>query len=144
MTCAMHQTHRVLVCDDSSVVRAGVQEFLKHEAGIEVVGEAAGGQAGIEAAIESLPDLVLMDVFMPGVDGIEATREIVARAPSVKVIAYSGELNWVIVQRMLEAGARGYVLKQSHLKELACAMRIVLAGGTFLSPRLMGTVPSHD
>jgi DNA-binding NarL/FixJ family response regulator len=140
----MKEKHRVLVCDDSSLVRAGVQEFLKHEADIQVVGEASGGQAGIDTAVDLLPDLVLMDVSMPGVGGIEATQQIVGRAPTVKVIGYSTEMSWRIIHQMLEAGARGYVLKQGDPRELICAMRIVLSGGTFLSPRLMGTVAYHD
>jgi DNA-binding NarL/FixJ family response regulator len=140
----MKRQRRVVVCDDSSLVRAGVREFLKHETDIEVVGEAAGGQAGIDATVELQPDLVLMDVSMPVVNGIQATQEITARVPTVRVIAYSGEMSWVIVHQMLRAGARGYVLKQSSPRDLVCAIRIVLAGGTFLSPRLMGSVASHD
>jgi DNA-binding NarL/FixJ family response regulator len=131
----MNKKHRVLVCDDNGLVRASVQEFLKHQADIRVVGDASGGQAGIHAALVLLPDLV------PEVDGIEATRQIMAKAPAIKVLAYSGERRWAIVKRMFAAGARGYVLKQGDPGELVCAIRVVLAGGSFLSPRLMGTTP---
>jgi len=140
----MSKKHRVLLCDDNGLVRASVQEYLKQQADILVVGEASGGQAGINAALELLPDLVLMDVSMPEVDGIEATRRIMAKASEVKVLAYSGEWRWVIVKQMLAAGARGYVLKQGDPEELVCAIRMVLAGGSFLSPRLMGTTPPAE
>ena len=140
----MNKKHRVLVCDDNGLVRASVQEFLKQQADIQVVGEAAGGQAGINAALELLPDLVLMDVSMPEVDGIEATRQIMAKASEVKVLAYSAESRWEIVERMLAVGAQGYVLKQGDPEELVCAIRMVLAGGSFLSARLMGTTPPAE
>lgn len=137
----MNKKHRVLLCDDHDLVRLSVNEALKPQADIQVVGEACGDQAGISAALELLPDLVLMDVSMPDIDGIEATRQIVAVAFGVKVLAYLAESRWEIVERMLAAGARGYVLKQGDPGELVCAIRIVLAGGSFLSPRLMGITP---
>jgi LuxR family maltose regulon positive regulatory protein len=137
----MKRQHRVLLCDDSVLVRAGLKEVLKHEADIQVVGEASGGQAGIQAALDLRPDLVLMDVTMPEVDGIEATRQIVAAAPGVKVLGYSAERSWAMVRQMLTAGARGYVLKQHEHRELICAIRSVLAGGLFLSPGLIGASP---
>jgi DNA-binding NarL/FixJ family response regulator len=137
----MNKKHRVLLCDDESLVRASVQEILKRQADIQVVGEVSGGQAGIDAALELQPDLVLMDVSMPGVDGIEATRQILAKASEVKVLAYSAETKWAIIKQMLAAGARGYVVKQGDPVELMCAIRMVLAGGSFLSPILIGTTP---
>ena len=134
----MNKKHRVLVCDDNGMVRASLQEFLKQQADLQVVGEASGGQAGVHAALALLPDLVLMDVSMPEVDGIEATRQIMVKAPAVKVLAYSGESRWAIVKQMLAAGARGYVLKHGDPEELVRAIRMVLAGGSFLSPKLLG------
>jgi DNA-binding NarL/FixJ family response regulator len=133
----MNKRHRVLLCDDQDMVRWIVREFLKFQADIEVVGEAAEGQAGIDAALQLLPDLVLMDVSMPGVNGVEATRQIVAQAPSVKVLAHSCQSNWEIVDQMFTAGARGYLLKEGDGVELVRAVRTVLAGGWFLSPGLM-------
>ena len=126
------------MCDDQDMVRWIVRESLKLQADIEVVGEAAEGQAGVGAALELLPDLVLMDVSMPGVNGVEATRQIVAQAPTVKVLAHSCQSNWEIVDQMFTAGARGYLLKQGDGVELVRAIRTVLAGGYFLSPGLMG------
>jgi DNA-binding NarL/FixJ family response regulator len=133
----MNKRHRVLLCDDQDMVRWIVREFLKLQSDIEVVGEAAEGQAGIGAALELLPDLVLMDVSMPGVNGVEATRQIVTQAPTVKVLAHSCQSNWEIVDQMFTAGARGYLLKQGDGVELVRAIRTVLAGGCFLSPGLM-------
>ena len=135
----MNKKHRVLVCDDNGLVRVSVQEFLKQQANLQVVGEAPGGLAGIDAALVLQPDLVLMDVTMPEVDGIEATRQIMAKAPAVKVLAYSAERRWAIVKQMLAAGARGYVLKHGDPEELVRAIRMVLVGGSFLSPKLLGT-----
>ena len=134
----MSNKYRVLLCDDQDVVRRIVRECLKFQSNIVVAGEAFDGQAGVHAALELLPDLVLMDVSMPGVGGIEATRQIVARAHTVKVLAYSSERNWETVNQMFEAGARGYVLKQGDPVELMRAIRTVLAGGCFLSPALFG------
>ena len=133
----MNKKHRVLLCDDQDMVRLTVREFLKLQTDIEVVGEASGGQAGIEAALELLPDLVLMDVSMPDVNGIEATRQILANDPRVKVLAHSSHPNWETVDQMFAAGARGYVLKQGDAVELVRAIRTVLAGGSFLSPGLL-------
>ena len=137
----MNRRHRVLLCDDSVLIRAGLQEALKLEPGVLVVGEACDGQAGIDAALQLRPDLVLMDVSMPGVDGIQATRRIVAAAPGIKVLAYSAEASWAIVRQMLNAGARGFVLKQHGPQELLCAIRSVLAGDLFLSP---GLISAHS
>ena len=112
--------------------------MLNRQTGMQVVGEASGGVAGIDAALQLLPDLVLMDVSMPEVDGREATRRIVAKAPAVKVLAYSAESNWQTVEQMFDAGARGFVVKQGDYNELIRAIRTVLAGGSFLSSELMG------
>src|ERR1700694_1634852 len=130
----MNKKHRVLLCDDQDIFRWSVREVLNPQADMQVVGEASGGQAGIDAALDLLPDLVLMDVSMPGVNGVEATRQITTKAPSVKVLAYSSQSNWETVDQMFTAGARGYVLKQGDAGELVRAIRTVLAGGCFLSP----------
>ena len=129
--------YRLLLCDDQELIRSCVRQILHHFGDIQVVGEASGGQAGIEATLELLPDLVLMDVSMPDVDGPEATRQIVAKAPTVKVLAYSMHTNWEVVDQMFDAGAQGYVLKQGEPEELVRAIRTVLDGGPFLSPGLL-------
>jgi DNA-binding NarL/FixJ family response regulator len=133
----MNKKHRVLLCDDQDIVRCRVREILKRQADIQVVGEATGGQAGIDAALQLLPDLVLMDVSMPDIEGSEATRRIVAQAPAIKVLAYSMRADWEAVDQMFAAGARGFVLKQGDAGELVSAIRTVLDGGSFLSHELM-------
>lgn len=140
----MKEKHRVLLCDDHELVRLGVHEILKRQPDIQVVGDAAGGEAGIKAALELLPDLVLMDVSMPEVDGLEATRRIVASASTVKVLAYSSESDLETVEKMLAAGARGYVLKRGDPPELVRAIRTVLAGGSYISPGLLGGAVSAE
>jgi len=125
--------YRVLVCDDVATIRQGVQRLLCDAAEFHVVDEAAGGEESITKAIQLRPDLVLMDVSMPGLDGIEATRQILFAAPGTKVLAYSSDSAWSTVERMLGAGASGYVLKGSDPDELVRAARKVLAGERYLS-----------
>ncbi len=141
----MNQPHRILLCDDHDLVRQSVKGILKRQADLQVVGEASGGKAGIIAALELRPDLVLMDVSMPDVDGLEATRQIMAQASEVKVLAYSAESKWEVVEQMFAAGARGYVLKRGDPVELVQAIRTVLAGEPFFSDELLGrTTPARE
>jgi DNA-binding NarL/FixJ family response regulator len=140
----MNEKHRILLCDDQELVRLSTHEILKRHSDLEVVGHAAGGAAGIKAALELLPDLVLMDVSMPEVDGFEATRRIVTSASTVKVLAYSSEFDLATVEKMLAAGARGYVLKRGDPRELMHAIRTVLAGGSYISPGLIGSAASAE
>jgi DNA-binding NarL/FixJ family response regulator len=115
---------------------------------LEIVGEAAGGYAGVEMALALVPDLVLMDVDMPDLNGIEATRRLLARQPDIKVLAHSAGSGWHVVREMLFAGASGYLVKGGDPDELAEAIRVVLAGDRFLSgkiklPLLSPLAPQH-
>jgi len=141
----MCNKHRIVVCDDQQKVRGKVREILNLQADLEVVGEAPGGLSGIAVSLDLLPDLVLMDVRTPDMDGFEATRQIVTKAPRVIVLAHSSVSTWETVDQMFTAGARGYVLKGDG-GELLRAVRTVLAGGSFLSPALMGskTLPEEE
>jgi DNA-binding NarL/FixJ family response regulator len=108
--------------------------------GLHVVAEAEDGAAALQQVRNVMPDLVLMDVAMPVVSGIEATRHIIADFPGVKVLALSLHADRQFVTAILEAGASGYVLKDDGVQELIQAIRLVAAGGTYLSPELGGPV----
>jgi DNA-binding NarL/FixJ family response regulator len=127
---------RVLIVDDQALVRMGFRMVLDAEPGIEVVGEAADGRAAVERAGELAPDIVLMDVRMPGMDGIEATAEIVARHPAN---AYSSRSNVVSTMTRvagLRAGASGFLVKDTRPEHLMEAIRAVADGDAAISPRV--------
>jgi DNA-binding NarL/FixJ family response regulator len=128
---------RVLICDDLPMVRLAVQQVLKTTDEFPLVHEAVDGHDSIAKAAELKPDLVLMDVGMPGLDGAEATREILRGAPETKVLAYSADSAWETVDRMLAAGVCGYVVKGEDMEEVVRAARTVLAGGHYLSLALL-------
>ncbi len=124
-------TIRVVLADDDAQVREALRKLLAQHPDIEVIGEAADGRAALECAREFGPALVLMDVVMPGMGGIEATRLVRAALPSVRVIALSLHEDRRFVAAMRAAGASGYVLKEHVHEELARALRGVAAGGTW-------------
>jgi two-component system invasion response regulator UvrY len=126
------------------MARQQVRQVLANSSEFQVVGEAAGAQESIEKVSHLKPDLVLMDVCLPDLDGAEATRQILLRAPETKVLAYSADSCWEKVDRMLAAGACGYVVKRADLEELVRAARTVLLGGHYLSLTLLQSVESRD
>lgn len=134
----------VLVCDDSDVIRRGLQRLLRTNPEFHVVDEAADGQECVEKVRQLKPDLVLMDVRMPELDGIEATRQLTLAAPETKVLAHSADAEWATAERMLSAGAAGYVVKGSEPGELFRAMRTILAGGHYLSAALLESPDESD
>ena len=123
---------RLLVVDDHPVVRAGLRTLLGAQADMEVVGEADDGRAAVEQAIDLRPDVVVMDITMKGMGGLEATREITGRLAKTKVLVLTMHENEEYLRQMLEAGATGYVLKQAVDTELAVAIRAVQRGEVFL------------
>jgi DNA-binding NarL/FixJ family response regulator len=125
--------YRVLICDDLELIRRTLQFFLGMNPEFQVVAEAANGREAIAKAIQWQPDLVVMDAQLPDLEGAEATRQILAGAPRTIVLAYSSDSAWESAERMLEAGARGYVAKGMDPHELVRAVRTVLAGGHYLS-----------
>lgn len=131
---------RVLLVDDHVVVRQGLKALFADEADIEVIGEASNGREALEFLENREPDVVLMDISMPGLNGIEATRQIQQRHPAVKVVVLSMHANEEYVFQVLQAGASGYVLKQSDSLEVVSAIRAAVAGGSFLSPPISRTV----
>jgi NarL family two-component system response regulator LiaR len=127
-------TIRVLLVDDHAVVRSGLSKFLMVNKDMELVGEASDGSEAIQLAGLHQPDVVLMDLMMPGVDGITATREIRRKYPQVKVIALTSFSDQNMVQGALQAGAAGYLQKNVTAAELANAIRSAHAGRMTLSP----------
>ena len=131
---------RVLLVDDDDLMRAGLTAVLSSDATIDVVGEAPDGRAAVERAIELRPDVVLMDVRMPGLDGIAATRELLAVAPDVKVVVLTTFEQDDYIFGALSAGASGFLLKRTRPEELIAAIHTVAAGDSLLSPSVTRTV----
>jgi len=127
---------RVMLADDHKIMREGIHALLENEPGIEVIGEADGGETAVRMALERRPDVVLMDITMPDLSGIEATRRILADMPQVKVVALSMHSDRRFVREMLEAGASGYLLKDDAFDELKNALDAVSRNQTYLSPAL--------
>lgn len=126
---------RVLIADDHSVVREGLRMFLGRDADLEVIGEAADGLEAVEQARRFLPDIVLMDLLMPGLDGVAATAIIRSELPDTEVIALTSVLESESVLRAVKAGAIGYLLKDTQASELRRAIKAAAAGQVQLSPQ---------
>lgn len=131
---------RVILADDHRIVREGLHSLLEKEPDMEVVGQADNGQVAVELARELKPEVIVMDITMPRLNGIEATRQILAGDPSVRVLALSMHRDKRFVARVLAAGATGYLLKDCALEELIRAIRVVIADQTYLSPGMAGIV----
>ncbi len=131
---------RILIADDHAIVRQGLRSLIESQGGMEIVGEAEDGQRAVRLAAESSPDVVIMDVTMPDLNGVEATRQIVQKNPNVKVIVLSMHPDKHIVKESLKAGASGYVLKSYLFDELCRALEAVAAGGHYLSPRITDVI----
>ena len=130
----------VLLADDHEVVREGLRLALLRSPHIRVVGEAADGETAITLTERRLPDVVVMDLRMPGMDGIEATEEIMRRVPTSKVLIFTAYSERALLQRGLESGARGYILKEAPHETLLRAIEMVAAGETFIDPALMSVL----
>src|SRR5262245_19272972 len=125
---------RVLLADDHTVVRQGLRALLAAEADIEIVSEAENGRQAVQLAKRFLPDVVVMDVAMPVLNGIEATRQIVHAAPETKVLILSSYSEDEHLRQLIEAGAAGYLVKQTAANELLKAIREANQGRAFFSP----------
>ena len=131
---------RVLIVDDHAMVRRGMRDFLELHDDLDVVGEASDGEDGIRAASELMPDIVVMDLMMPGVDGVEATRRIRASNPEIQIVALTSFVEEARVVAAIEAGASGFLLKDAEADELAAAIRAAAAGEVHLDPAVAGIV----
>ena len=126
----------ILVVDDHGIVRDGIRSLLRAQDGMDVVGLAATGEQAVSAAQRLRPDLIIMDLVLPILNGIDATGRILASLPQTKIIVLSACSTSEHVYRALRAGAHGYVLKEAAGFELVCAVRTVLSGKRYLSPSI--------
>ena len=131
---------RILLADDHAVVRQGFKMILDAQADMEIVGEAGNGRQAVELAEQLRPDVVVMDVSMPELNGIEATRRLASSVPRARVVALSMHKDSVYVREILRAGARGYLLKDSGAADLVAAIRAVASGESYLSPAVSNAV----
>jgi DNA-binding NarL/FixJ family response regulator len=131
---------KVLLADDHRIVREGLRSLLEAQDDMQVVGEADNGRVALEMAAESEPDVVVMDVAMPQLNGIEATRRLMNDQPATKVVALSMHSDRRYVSEALKAGATAYLLKDGAFEELVTAIRAVVANKVYLSPRVAGVV----
>jgi len=131
---------RILLVDDHSIIRQGLNSLLEKQPDIEVVGDVEDGRQAVDTARQLAPDLVIMDISMPNLNGIDATRKIAEEISGVKIIALSIHSSRRFVAEMLKAGASGYILKDCLFDELMEAIKTVLRGEIYLSPKITGVV----
>jgi two-component system, NarL family, response regulator NreC len=131
---------RILLVDDHKIVRTGLRSLIDGQSGMMVVAEADDGRAAMQLIKELRPEVVIMDVAMPDLNGMEATRQIVADFPEVKVVALSMHSDRRFVTGMLEAGASGYLLKDCAFEELTSAIRAVVRKQAYISPGVAGVL----
>jgi len=134
---------RVILCDDHAIVRDGIARVLDAYDDIDVIGTAENGEAGVEATVRLRPDVVLMDLMMPIVDGVQATRRIVAAAPETAVVVLTSFAEQALVMEAIDAGASGFILKDAAPSELVSAIRSAARGEAPLDPRVARAVMSR-
>jgi len=131
---------RIMLADDHAIVRQGFRMILAAEADMEVIAEVSNGREALETGSALQPDVCVMDVTMPELNGIEAARRLMQASPKTRVLALSMHKDAVYVREMLRAGAKGYLLKDCSTKDLLKAVRLVAQGKGFLSPEVSGAV----
>ena len=134
---------RIVIADDHKLLREGLSSLLSQQPDMQVVGQATNGREAVQLAERELPDVVVMDVSMPDLNGIDATRQIISRSRKTKVIALSMHSDRQFVAEMFRAGARGYLLKDSAFEELADAITRVAENDTFIAPKISGFDPAE-
>ena len=133
-------TIRILIADDHKIMREGLVSLIRKQPGMEVVGEAEDGRQAVRLAEELAPDVIIMDVSMPGMDGIEATRTILQKNPRIKIVVLSMYSNKRFLVEMLRAGALAYLLKEHAFKELILAIQSVLDNRIYLCAKMTAIV----
>jgi DNA-binding NarL/FixJ family response regulator len=128
--------HTIIIVDDHRVFHDGISQALEAEGGFTVTARAADGTEAVALAQKHKPNLMLMDISMPGLNGMEATRRILAANPGIRILALSMHTDKIYVKGMLNAGASGYILKSCSYKELVLALKTILAGHIYLSPEI--------
>ncbi len=131
---------QIMLVDDHPVLRSGVKTLLQAERDLRVIGEAGDGQSAVKLATELTPDIVVMDVSLPDLSGAEATKQILAKSPSMRILALTAHEDAAFARILLDAGATGYALKRSACDELVRAVRIVAGGGTYVDPSIAGAL----
>jgi DNA-binding NarL/FixJ family response regulator len=127
---------KIMVVDEHKILREGLATLIAKQSNMEIVGEATDGREALDLVKENTPDLILMDVTMPNLNGIEATRQIKSKNPEIEIIALSLHSDRRFVLGMIEAGASGYLIKQCTFDELVLAINTVMAGKKYLSPEI--------
>lgn len=131
---------RILLADDHKIIRDGLRSLLARHDDMHVIAEAEDGRTAVQLAREMTPDVIVMDIAMPDLNGVEATRQIMEIDPAIKVVALSMQSDGPVVRQMFQAGSSGYLLKDCAFDELVKAIRTVLAGQVYLSPDIANVV----
>ena len=131
---------RILICDDHRIIREGLRSLLEKQTDMEIVGEGTNGFEACKLAAKLSPDIIVLDVAMPDLNGIAAARRICEETPSAKILALSMHSDHHFITGMLQAGASGYLLKDCAFNELTTAIRTIMNGGMYVSPQIAGDV----
>jgi DNA-binding NarL/FixJ family response regulator len=134
---------RIVLADDHQIMREGLRSLVNKESDMEVLAEAEDGRSAVKLARKLQPDVIVMDIAMPNLNGVESTRQVLKDVPKVKVVALSMHADKHYVARMLEAGASGYLLKDCAFEELVTAIRTVVADRIYLSPGIADVVVEY-
>jgi two-component system response regulator NreC len=130
-------TIRVLIADDHAIVRAGLRALLKEEGGMELVGEASGGEEALRLVESIAPDILVLDLSMPDLDGIQVTKRVNATAPQIRILVLTVHEDEALLREAIRAGASGYILKHAAEEELISAINMVQMGDIYIHPKLV-------
>lgn len=142
MTATVQKKTRIVIADDHGTMREGLRLLLNSQPDLEVVGEAGDGREAIRLACQLAPDVLLMDISMPGMNGLDATKKIKEQCPDIRVLTLTRHSDDGFLKQLLAAGASGYALKLSSADDLMRAIRTVSAGGTYIDPAVAGKLVS--